>query len=130
MTRGGRVMIDEATLERQLAQELPAQRWFGAKAVDSIELARELDNKLVHVILRGADGGRYQTVVGIRDDGSYVDATTDHDLSIQLFALAMPDIEVTKVRPLGAEQSNTSLVFDEHYVFKLFRRLVDGPNPD
>lgn len=31
---------------------------------------------------------------------------------------------------IGAEQSNTSLVFGEAYVCKLFRRLAPGPNPD
>jgi len=31
---------------------------------------------------------------------------------------------------LGAEQSNTSLVYDSSFVLKLFRRLQDGTNPD
>lgn len=31
---------------------------------------------------------------------------------------------------IGAEQSNTSFIYDEHYVCKLFRRLEPGPNPD
>lgn len=31
---------------------------------------------------------------------------------------------------IGAEQSNTSFVYDEDYVCKLFRRLEPGPNPD
>lgn len=34
------------------------------------------------------------------------------------------------VRPLGAEQSNTSLRAGEGHVFKLFRRLEDGENPE
>lgn len=34
------------------------------------------------------------------------------------------------IRPIGAEQSNTSLVSDDRVVIKLFRRLVPGPNPD
>ncbi len=31
---------------------------------------------------------------------------------------------------IGTEQSNTSFVYDEDYVCKLFRRLEAGPNPD
>jgi maltokinase len=33
-------------------------------------------------------------------------------------------------RPLGAEQSNTSLVYGDTYILKLYRRLTDSPNPD
>ena len=34
------------------------------------------------------------------------------------------------IRPVGGEQSNTSLVSDDNMVIKLFRRLVPGANPD
>ena len=33
-------------------------------------------------------------------------------------------------RPLGVEQSNTSLVYGDTYILKLYRRLTDSPNPD
>ena len=33
-------------------------------------------------------------------------------------------------RPVGAEQSNTSLVYGQHYILKLFRKLAAGRNPD
>ncbi|MEO3976574.1 maltokinase [Streptomyces sp. CAU 1734] len=33
-------------------------------------------------------------------------------------------------RPLGAEQSNTSLVYGDSYILKFFRRVQPGPNPD
>ena len=34
------------------------------------------------------------------------------------------------VRPIGTEQSNTSVVMDESIVLKFFRRVEAGPNPD
>ena len=34
------------------------------------------------------------------------------------------------VRPMGAEQSNSSIVFDEAHVLKAFRRLEAGDNPE
>ncbi len=38
--------------------------------------------------------------------------------------------DTVRVKPLGAEQSNTSLRAGEDHVFKLFRRLEDGENPE
>jgi maltokinase len=37
---------------------------------------------------------------------------------------------VDQVRPMGAEQSNSSVVLDETYVLKAYRRLGAGPNPE
>ena len=41
-----------------------------------------------------------------------------------------PDIGRLEPRPLGVEQSNTTLRFGDHLVLKLFRRTEPGPNPD
>lgn len=41
-----------------------------------------------------------------------------------------PLAEATRVRALTGEQSNTSLVFDEQVVLKVFRRLAAGTNPE
>lgn len=38
--------------------------------------------------------------------------------------------EAATTRPMGAEQSNTSIVFDEEHVLKLYRRLEAGINPE
>jgi maltokinase len=38
--------------------------------------------------------------------------------------------ELTDVRPMGAEQSNSSVVFDERLALKLYRRIEPGLNPE
>ena len=38
--------------------------------------------------------------------------------------------ELAAIRPMGAEQSNTSLVLDERLALKLYRRLEPGMNPE
>ncbi|MET9421481.1 phosphotransferase [Streptomyces sp. NPDC006540] len=43
-------------------------------------------------------------------------------------APALPD--QLPARPLDAEQSNSSLVYGDAYILKLFRRIHPGPNPD
>jgi maltokinase len=35
-----------------------------------------------------------------------------------------------RARPITSEQSNTSLVYGNQYILKLFRKLTTGPNPD
>jgi predicted trehalose synthase len=38
--------------------------------------------------------------------------------------------ELTAARPVGGEQSNTSIVFDEQLILKVYRRLEPGINPE
>jgi maltokinase len=38
--------------------------------------------------------------------------------------------ELREARPVGAEQSNSSIVFDEELILKVFRRLEAGVNPE
>ncbi len=58
------------------------------------------------------------------------DAFVDPDLAIAFLKHVAPDEEVHLVRPLNVEQSNTSVVYDERLIMKVFRRVADGPNPD
>jgi maltokinase len=84
-------------------------------------------------------------LVGALPDGTHVyDAPHDPDVNgtwLRLLASSASLDGVTfagsgiesaelEARPLGAEQSNTSLVYGDAYILKLYRRLTDSPNPD
>lgn len=66
------------------------------------------------------------------DDGPVLvyDALVDPDLAPAILATVAPDVEVEVMRPLAVEQSNTSVVFDDRIILKVFRRVHDDPNPD
>lgn len=94
----------------------------------------ELPDYLAHGVIGAADG---QTVY---------DAVHDHDLTGRLLELVAAEAKIGRLRftvgpdagldptlrarPVNTEQSNTSLVYGQRYILKLFRRLQPGLNPD
>jgi maltokinase len=106
------------------------------------------------VHLEGADDARYQVLLGLRPIGVaceflsghepavlgefettqgqalVYDALLDGELALALLRVVAPDLPAERVRPLGAEQSNTSLVYDDAMILKVFRRLTEGHNPE
>jgi maltokinase len=106
------------------------------------------------VDLAGAEDARYQVFLGLRPTGVDVeflsghegavlgefdtaqgqalvyDALLDSELALALLRIVAPDLSAERVRPLGAEQSNTSLVYDDAMILKVFRRLTVGHNPE
>ena len=121
--------------------------------VDHQELAKGPPGLLWLVV--DADGSTYQVLVGTRPDteaaelvagnddalvapvdGSFgralaYEATLDPELNRILLEVASDGrVRSGRVRPVGAEQSNTSLVFDDKLIVKFFRRLRRGRNPD
>jgi maltokinase len=75
--------------------------------------------------------GHEEAVVGAIGDFYFYDATLDSEQTKALLGLVSGgDLAAKRVRPLSAEQSNTSLVFDDKVVLKVFRRLYSGENPD
>jgi maltokinase len=85
-------------------------------------------------------------VIGALEQGVAYDAVHDHELTDKLLGWMADNADIgdlhfrhhheaTLERDLhalvmGAEQSNTSLLYGEEYVFKLIRILVPGVNPD
>jgi len=99
----------------------------------------------------GAPAARYQLLIGARPNGEraeflnghepsvlgsvgdryYYDATVDSEMSLAwLQVITESAVAADRVRPVTAEQSNTSLVYDDRLIAKIFRRLHEGPNPD
>jgi maltokinase len=127
------------------------------EAVDVVgfECLRGGSPSLLWVLAQVAgDAAAYQLLVGLRplietedflegkgrtflgdietDDGVVLayDALVDPELAPAVLAVVAPDVEVKTMRPLAVEQSNTSVVFDDAIILKVFRRVHDDPNPD
>jgi len=95
------------------------------------------------------DGWEQESVVAETDGWIAYDALADSELVRRIVGLvregepldlgeativfsgsaALPD-EIETVRPMGAEQSNSSLVLDEKLALKLYRRIEPGMNPE
>lgn len=67
------------------------------------------------------------------DDGAALvayDALVDPDLAKEWLHRVAPDVRAEVTRPIVLEHANSSVVFDEELILKLFRRIGAGPNPD
>lgn len=102
------------------------------------------------VLVRRGDGvpAEYADLATIADDGpvTVIDALFDPQAAEYLLALiarsavvgdvvfvAEPNVRLPLREParvIGAEQSNTSIVFGDTAILKVFRRVIAGVNPD
>jgi trehalose synthase-fused probable maltokinase len=148
-------MIDE----RELIEFVTTQRWYGSKTRDVshstvVERATLRDEvprlELLLVEIR-FDTGTHETYQLLADDTG-LDALGDPRQVRELVhlmranrklpagdgivefasttAFAGVGHELRDARMISAEQSNTSIVFDEELILKVFRRLEAGINPE
>jgi maltokinase len=127
------------------------QRWFGAKAADMthfgvldvIELDERLSIALAEARFNSGVHDLYQLLVS----GEDLDALSDPSRATAILSAMVLSAEygpvrfhwtgaldapglAPDVRAMGAEQSNSTIVFDEALALKVFRRLLPGDNPE
>ena len=98
---------------------------------------------------RPSEAGWSESVIAETEGWVAYDAIADPELARRILELTRTDTaletgeativfrrtgelpaELDEVRPMGAEQSNSSLVLDEQLVLKLYRRIAPGMNPE
>ena len=152
-------MIDVGGLVPALVDWLPRQRWYaGQSAPASIailhqEIRGDGFPALVRLLIE-ADESVYQVLIGVRSreerpdflrgrdhaviaevtthqgEAIAYDAVVDPELALVILDAVAPDQTAARARLIGAEQSNSSIVYDERIILKLFRRLQRGFNPE
>jgi predicted trehalose synthase len=130
-------MRDPTTLSSdELMGLIVDARWFAAKGrtLESAEIVGvPVDDALFALAIvevRFAAGTHEHYLVALGDDDGPAEVFDRPEVATRLAALAGVAAEGTRVRSLGVEQSNSSVVLDELHVLKLYRRLEAGPNPE
>jgi maltokinase len=127
-------------IDRPLEEWVTDQRWFASKSREvasvnvlaKVQLSQSpaLDLELVETRFQAGthelyqllpgDNGALRVIAGMLGSETSVDGVSFHG-----------GLEPTgEIRPMGAEQSNSSIVFGEQQVLKVFRRLEPGVNPE
>jgi trehalose synthase-fused probable maltokinase len=138
-----------------LVDFITSQRWYGSKTRDVseasvVDRARLRDNLELQLVEVTFDTGTHETYQLLSDE-SGLDALADEEQALELLRLmragetvAAQDGQVQfahlaghagkgeprEARLIVSEQSNTSVVFDEELILKVFRRLEAGINPE
>jgi maltokinase len=123
-----------------LADWLTEQRWFGAKAREvtsanvleriSLSDAPALELDIVEARFQAGTHELYQLLPGDPDALPVLARLLGTEAAIDCVAFHGGLEPTGEVRPMGAEQSNSSIVFGQQQVLKVFRRIEPGINPE
>ena len=127
-------------IEGPLEEWVTEQRWFASKSrevasvtvlerialsaspaleIELVETRFQSGTHELYQLLPGEDGGM-RVLAGLLGAEATVDGVSFHG-----------GLEPTgEIRPMGAEQSNSSIVFGEQQVLKVFRRVEPGRHPE
>jgi len=117
-----------------------AQRWFASKArevasvnvLEKIELssAPALDLQVVEARFQSGTHELYQLLPGEPEGVRVLADLLGAERTVKRVSFRGGVRPTGSVRSMGAEQSNTSIVFGEEQVLKVFRRIEPGENPE
>jgi predicted trehalose synthase len=128
-------------IEGPLEEWVIKQRWFASKAreiaavnvLEQVTLSEDppLDLQLVEARFHAGTHELYQLLPGEGEDAVRVLARLlGEEATIGGVAFHGGLEPGGHIRPMGAEQSNSSIVFGEQQVLKVFRRVEPGVNPE
>lgn len=125
-----------APLEQWVAQ----QRWFASKSreIAALNILRRIELSsdpalaiaLVEARFQAGTHELYQLLPGQPDGARVLAELLGSEAAIKGVAFHGGVAPTGTMREMGAEQSNTSVVFGEELVLKVFRRLEPGVNPE
>ena len=146
-----RFLIDHVVGQRWFASK--AREVIGARVVDRVDVAPRLTLLLVEIRFPEGTHDVYQLLAGTRDgEPDWSDGFADPTLARELVheirsgstkqtdegvidfrtleGYAALGRELDRVDIVTSEQSNSSVIFDEELILKVFRRLEAGVNPE
>ena len=127
-------------IDRPLEEWVTGQRWFASKSREvasvnvlaSVELSQspKLDLELVETRFQAGTHELYQLLPGDNGALTVLAGMLGAETSVDGVSFHGGLEPTGDIRPMGAEQSNSSIVFGEQQVLKVFRRIEPGVNPE